>query len=74
VRKIVTRHGGIYINILPDFRGVPNPEAHYFPVDGHPTASGHAVISEMLAKALTDGAIPELKAASQPPAAFEKGN
>jgi len=74
LRDIVTRHGGVYVDILPDFRNVPNPEVHYFPVDGHPNASGHAVISEMLARALTNGAIPELRAASAPPAESEKGN
>ncbi|MGO9340664.1 MAG: SGNH/GDSL hydrolase family protein [Terracidiphilus sp.] len=74
VRDIVTRHGGIYVDVLPDFRNVPNPEGHYFPVDGHPNASGHAVISEMLAKELTNGAIPELKAVSPPPTEAEKRN
>jgi hypothetical protein len=60
VRSIITNHGGTYIDVLPDFRSIPNPERHYFPVDGHPDAGGHAMISEMLAKELTGGAVPAL--------------
>ena len=29
LRAIVTSHGGIYIDILPDFRNIPNPEQYY---------------------------------------------
>jgi hypothetical protein len=72
LRAIITRHGGIYIDILPGYRALPNPEEDYFPVDGHPNASGHAIISGMLAKALTNGSIPALKAATQPQAGLEK--
>lgn len=65
LRSIVTSHGAIYIDIFPAFRGTPNPENHYLPVDGHPDAGGHAMISGLLAKALTSGAVPALKAATQ---------
>jgi hypothetical protein len=69
LRSIIVSHGGIYIDILPDFRNVPNPEKGYFPVEGHLTAEGHAIVSDLLAKELTSGAIAELKATdqSQPP-------
>jgi hypothetical protein len=60
LRSVVTSHGGIYIDILPDFRNIPNPEQHYFPVDGHPDAVWHAIVAEMLAKALTSGSVPAL--------------
>jgi len=73
LRAIITSHGGTYIGILPDFRGLPNPEQYYFPVDAHPNSDGHAMIAGMLAKELTSGAIPELKAAVQPQAAPEQG-
>ena len=73
LRSIVTSHGGIYIDILPYFSNIPNPEKYYFPVDGHPDANGHAMIAEMLAKALTGGAVPALKVEAQPQAAQEQG-
>jgi len=58
LRSIVTSHDGIYIDILPDFRAIPNPDQHYFPVDGHPDATGHAIIAAFLAKELSSGAVP----------------
>jgi len=73
VRAIVASHGGTYIDILPDFRTVPNPEQYYYPIDNHPDASGHAIIADMLARELTSGSVPALRAANQPRAALEKG-
>jgi hypothetical protein len=57
LRDITTSHGGTYVDILPDFRRIANPERHYFPVDGHPDADGHAMVSQMLARELTNGAV-----------------
>lgn len=65
LRNIITRHGGTYLEILSDFRNVPNPERNYLPVDSHPTAAGEMLISGFLANALTGGAIPALKHAVQ---------
>jgi hypothetical protein len=73
LRSIITRHGGIYIDILPDYRNIPNPEQGYLPVDGHPNANGHATISKLLAKELTNGAVPALRAAAQSQVALEQG-
>jgi len=64
--KIVASHGGTYLDILPDYRTIPNPEQSYFPVDGHPNANGHAMIADFLEKELTHGAVPALGANSQP--------
>ena len=72
VRSIITSHGGTYIDILPDYRGILSPEQDYFPVDGHPDADGHALIARLLTKGLTSGAVPALKAASQPQVASEQ--
>jgi len=66
LRSIVTSHGGIYIDILPEFRNIPNAEQGYYPVEGHLNAGGHAIISSLLAKELTRGAVPALKATAQP--------
>jgi len=66
VRSIVMSYGGTYIDILSGFRNIPNPERNYLPVDGHPYASGQALISDLLAEALTSGAVPALKVATGP--------
>jgi len=60
LRLIVERHGGTYIDILPEFRHIPNPERGFYRVEGHPNAQGHAVISNLLAKELTGGAVAAL--------------
>ena len=66
LRSIVTGHGGIYLDILPDYRGVPNPERGYFPVDSHPNEAGHAVIARLLARELTGGQVLALKTGAPP--------
>ena len=71
-KSIAISHGVTYVDILHDFRNIPNPERGYFPVDGHPNASGHATLSLLLAKELTSGAIPALKVAAQPQAGPEQ--
>lgn len=73
LRSIITSHGETYIDILPDYRNIPNPEQGYFPVDGHLNADGHRIVSGLLAKALTSGAVPALRVAAQPQAAQEQG-
>jgi hypothetical protein len=73
LRSIVTSHGETYLEILPDFRTIPNAERHYYPLDGHPDADGHAIIAGFLAKELSSGAVPELRALTQPQVALDKG-
>jgi len=65
LRAIITRHGGIYLDSLSDYRDVPNPEQGYFPGDRHPNAEGHATIARILSKELTSGAIPALRVDKQ---------
>lgn len=57
LRTIITSHGGVYLDVLPDFRNIPNPEQYYLPVDGHPTVSGHALIAQILANELNSAAL-----------------
>jgi len=73
LRAIVVRDGGVYLDILPEYRNVPSPEQDYFPVDGHPDAHGHATISRILAHALTSGAIPALKTNGPSQVALDEG-
>jgi hypothetical protein len=73
VRSVIVSHGETYIDILPGFRDVPNPEQGYFTVDGHPNAQGHARFSSLLARELTSGIVPALKVVAQPKTAQETG-
>jgi hypothetical protein len=72
LRGIVESHHGTYVDILPAFRGIPNSEQYYLPLDGHPNAGGHRIVAGLLAKALTDGAVPELSVPAQPQVAQER--
>ncbi|MGA3159893.1 MAG: hypothetical protein ABSC77_01665 [Terracidiphilus sp.] len=63
---IVKRHGGTYIDILPGFRNIPSAGQYFFPIDNHPDARGHAIISGLIAKQLTNGAIPALNGTTTP--------
>jgi hypothetical protein len=73
LRSIIVSHGATYIDILPEFRTTPSPERHYYPIDGHPDSDGHALIAGFLAKELSAGAVPALRASDQPQAVLEKG-
>lgn len=70
VRSSVARHGGDYVDIFPDFRNVPHPETRYMPVDGHPNEEGHAMFAGMIARQLTAGTVPALRAPGAPGAAL----
>jgi hypothetical protein len=69
LRSIVESHGGTYVDILPEFRTISNPQLGYFALDGHPNAFGYAMITKFLTNKLAGITIPTLnKAAAQPPA------
>jgi hypothetical protein len=72
VSSIIVRHGGTYIDILPEFRTVPNPQRGYFALDGHPNAFGHAMIARFLTDTLADVTIPALSAADKPQAELQR--
>jgi hypothetical protein len=71
--SIVVSHGGTYVDVLPYFRTLPNPEQGFFPIDGHLNAEGHAMIVDILARALTGGPVPALKVAAPQQPAREQG-
>jgi hypothetical protein len=70
--SIITSHGGTYIDILSNFRATSNPEQHFYLLNGHPDADGHAIITGFLTKELTSGAVPELRAVVQSDGALEQ--
>jgi hypothetical protein len=73
IRDSIVSDGGHFIDILPDYRGVPSPERAYFPVDGHPNADGQEIIFRFLAKELTSGTVQELKASTPLDIAMQPG-
>jgi hypothetical protein len=68
MRAIVTHHGGTYIDILPDYRDIADPEQGFLPIDGHPNALGHATITRFLTEELMNSTVPKLGAPTQPAA------
>jgi hypothetical protein len=73
MRSIITSHGGIYVEILPGFRDIPDPGQYFLPVDGHLNPGGHALVTRLLAQALTNGAVPALHVGVQPQTAMQRG-
>jgi hypothetical protein len=62
VLEIAHRHGAGALDILPTLALIPDEESLYFPSDQHPNAKGHAVLAQLIERALTAGSIPQLKA------------
>jgi hypothetical protein len=73
LRAIISNHGGTYIDILPDFRAIPNPQLDYFAIDGHLNPKGHAMINRLLSEKLTNGAVAGLTASGQKRIGSETG-
>lgn len=67
MRAIVTRDGALYLDILPGFRAIPNPERDYFPVDGHPNARGEFILARLLADRLFAQRVPAPKPPGRQP-------
>ncbi len=73
LRTIIRKHGGIYVDILPYFRAIPDAETYYYPIDGHPDAPGHVLITRMLVDAFSQSPIAEFHPAAERASAV-KGN
>jgi hypothetical protein len=73
LRSMVVSHGGTYIDILPGFRDIPNPEQGFFPLDVHPNARGHAMISGLLGREMTRPGVPVLGLAAPQTAGLDQG-
>jgi hypothetical protein len=70
LRTIIVSHGGIYVDILPEFRSTPNPHRGYFAIDGHPNAYGQAMIAKFLTDKLASTPLPEASAQVGPQPGF----
>ncbi len=73
LRPIVENLGAIYIDILQDVRQAPNLKGSYFPVDGHLNTYGNLLVSRLLAKELTKGAVSGVRFKSWPITGSEAG-
>jgi hypothetical protein len=66
IRRIAEDQGVTYLDVPRRFSTITSPERHYFPLDGHPDAQGHAVIAATLAGAMLDARVLSgLKAGAQ---------
>lgn len=52
IGEIARRHGIIYVNTSDDFSHLKNAADLYYPVDGHPSGAGHAVIADAVVQRL----------------------
>lgn len=68
VRTIVEVHGGIYVDILPNFRSVANLNSGFYALDPHMNEAGHSIVARILSERLSDGIIPALAKHGRPAA------
>ena len=66
LRTVMVSKGAIYVDAVPDLEEARNLDGLYDPLGFHLTAEGHAVLTQILAKALTGGAVPALSGNEQP--------
>ena len=55
VRSVVESNGGVFLDILPDFRSILDGGSYFYPVDNHLNSAGHRILTTMLAEALMRG-------------------
>jgi hypothetical protein len=67
LRSLVINGGGKYIDILPDFQTIKNPQLGYFAMDGHPNGVGYATITRFLAREMLAADIPGLSSGAPQP-------
>jgi hypothetical protein len=65
VRAILVSNGATYVDVLPDIERASNLDGLYDQLGFHLNADGHAALTQILAKALTGGAVPALSTGEQ---------
>jgi hypothetical protein len=60
LQAILSSDGAIFVDVLPDLRKTLNLDGLYDPLGAHLNAKGHAFLTQLLANALTSGAVPAL--------------
>jgi hypothetical protein len=74
VRAILTSNGATYIDVLPDLQETPNLDGLYDQLGYHLNAEGHAVLTQILARALTSGTVPALDSSQDSQMESSEGN
>ena len=67
-RTLMVSDGATYVDVAADLQKAFNLDGLYDQQGYHPNAEGHAVLTQILAKALTGGAVPALSTHEQAPA------
>ena len=65
LRTIIPGSGATFVDVLPDLRKAPNLDGLYDPAGAHLNGDGDAVLTQILAKDLTGGAVPALSTNDQ---------
>ena len=60
LRSAVTSHGGVYFDVLSNFRRIPNAGQYFLPIDSHPTPDGHRLMAQFIMEALCRDVLPKL--------------
>jgi hypothetical protein len=60
LRTIMSSNGATYVDVVPELQNAPNWDGLYDPYGSHLNAEGHEYLAQILANALTGGAVPAL--------------
>ncbi len=58
IEAIVRRHGASFLDASPKFQGVRDAASYYYPVDGHLSAKGNALLADVVQQGLVAGPRP----------------
>jgi hypothetical protein len=61
IQRIAEHNGVLYVDILHQFRGIPNINTVFYPVDQHLSVRGQRVVADLISEGLSHGIIPPTK-------------